>query len=304
MGATSLDSAAVAVLVVRLLLASILLWAALLKLASPVQSREALATFGVRGPHVRRAVWSLVVATEVALAVGVAVGWAPAAYTGAVMALGLAAALGLALRAGQGGRPCGCFGPASRVSAVSVARNLGLAATLALLPALPTSSPSSEDWLAVGVVIALVVIAALVVSVLALARQVGELRAGVGPDSALEILDEGPELGGQSALIEEFSPSGDERVAVAVFVSDGCPACGSLAPALAILERDPLVRLRSFEERLDPAAWEALDVPGAPYAVALGPDGTVLAKGAVNTLPQLDSVVATAKRRRGHPAVA
>jgi len=41
-----------------------------------------------------------------------------------------------------------------------------------------------------------------------------------------------------------------------------------------------------------------LDVPGSPYAVALGRDGTVLAKGTFNSLAQLESVVATAMRRR------
>lgn len=292
------------VLAVRLLLASILLGAAVLKLASPRQSRDALVTFGLRDPRVRQIAWSIVVSAELALAAGVAVGWAPAAYAAAAMALGFAAALALSLRAGRGGHPCGCFGPASRVSAMGVARNLGLAGALALLPALPSPHPSGDDWLAVGVVTALVVIVALAVSVLALARQVGELRAGVGPQSALEILDEGPELGGRTALIDEFSSPDDARLAVAVFVSEGCPACGSLAPGLAMLEHDPLVRVRSFDEVLDSTAWSALDVPGAPYAVALGPDGTVLAKGAFNTLPQLDSVIATAERRRGQPALA
>jgi hypothetical protein len=39
-------------------------------------------------------------------------------------------------------------------------------------------------------------------------------------------------------------------------------------------------------------------VPGSPYAVALDLDGTVLAKGTFNNLAQLESVVATAERRR------
>jgi hypothetical protein len=40
-----------------------------------------------------------------------------------------------------------------------------------------------------------------------------------------------------------------------------------------------------------------VDVPGSPYAVALGLDGTVLAKGTFNSLGQLESVLATAERR-------
>jgi hypothetical protein len=39
-------------------------------------------------------------------------------------------------------------------------------------------------------------------------------------------------------------------------------------------------------------------VPGAPFAVALDRDGTVLAKGTFNSLGQLESVMATAERRR------
>ena len=40
-------------------------------------------------------------------------------------------------------------------------------------------------------------------------------------------------------------------------------------------------------------------MPGSPFAVALDADGTVLAKGTFNTGAQLESVLATAERRRG-----
>jgi len=43
----------------------------------------------------------------------------------------------------------------------------------------------------------------------------------------------------------------------------------------------------------------AADVPGSPFAVALGADGTVLAKGTFNTGAQLESVLAAAERRQG-----
>ena len=55
--------------------------------------------------------------------------------------------------------------------------------------------------------------------------------------------------------------------------------------------------LRVFDEHRDAEAWEALSVPGSPYAVALGLDGTVLAKGTFNSLGQLESVLAAAERR-------
>ena len=43
---------------------------------------------------------------------------------------------------------------------------------------------------------------------------------------------------------------------------------------------------------------EALAIPGAPYAIALERDGTVGAKGTFNNLAQLESILATAERRR------
>ncbi len=47
-----------------------------------------------------------------------------------------------------------------------------------------------------------------------------------------------------------------------------------------------------------PEAWAAGRVPGAPFAVALGPGGVVLAKGTVNDARQLASVLDAARARR------
>jgi hypothetical protein len=69
-------------------------------------------------------------------------------------------------------------------------------------------------------------------------------------------------------------------------------------PALAQLATDPILSVRVFEEVADAAVWSELSVPGSPFAVAFDPDGTVLAKGSFNTLAQLESVLATAERRR------
>jgi hypothetical protein len=75
--------------------------------------------------------------------------------------------------------------------------------------------------------------------------------------------------------------------------------CRALAPTIEAFGRDPRVALRTFDEVADAEAWAAADVPGSPFAVALGADGTVLAKGTFNTGAQLESVLATAERRRG-----
>jgi hypothetical protein len=54
-----------------------------------------------------------------------------------------------------------------------------------------------------------------------------------------------------------------------------------------------------YDEREDRAAWTAAAVPGAPFAVALAADGTVLAKGTVNTRRQLASVLTAGRERSG-----
>jgi hypothetical protein len=175
-----------------------------------------------------------------------------------------------------------------------------LGAGFAVLPLLPRSEPTTEEWLAIGLGAALLGLAALTVVVLALAREVGLLRRALAPQGALEIPHEGPELGGHTALAAAFGAAlGERGLGLAVFTSEGCSLCRSLAPAIAALARDPHVALRTFDEFEDEEAWAAADVPGSPYAVAIGTDGTVLAKGTFNTAAQLESVLATAERRRG-----
>jgi hypothetical protein len=204
----------------------------------------------------------------------------------------------VALASGRGGAPCGCFGAAGRVSRISVARTGALAGLAAVLPLLPRDEPSTEGWLAIGLAVALFSIAALAVATLALARELGELRLALRPEGALEIPGEGPELDATSALADWFDePAGPGRTALAVFTSEGCGMCRSLAPAIQELALSPHVVLRTFDEVRDAGAWAAADVPGSPYAVALGADGTVLAKGTFNTPRQLESVLATAERR-------
>ena len=82
----------------------------------------------------------------------------------------------------------------------------------------------------------------------------------------------------------------------AAFASDWF--VNALEPAIEALGRDPLVRLRTFDEVRDAHAWAAAGIPGSPFAVALDEHGTVLAKGTFNTPGQLESVLATAERRR------
>ena len=123
------------------------------------------------------------------------------------------------------------------------------------------------------------------------------LRLRLGPASALEIPEEGPPLGSSCDLLERL-PRGGE-LGLAVFVSEACPVCKGLEPGIASRAREPSLAIATFDEYADGEVWRELDVPGSPYALALDRDGTVLAKGTFNNLAQLESVVATAERRRG-----
>jgi len=267
------------------------------KLAAPVRTRAALATFGLRDARGRALAWGGAVAAEAVLGAGVALGLDAAAYAAAVLMLAFAALLARALRAGRAGQPCGCLGARSRVSAAALVRTLALAAAFALLPLVPDADPSAEAWLAVGLGVALAAIAVLAVLLLALAREVGELRRALPPQLPLEVEGEGPPRGTRVALIERFAPPPTARLALALFSSDGCPLCLALEPAVAAVRRDPLLAVETFDEHADQDVWRALAIPGSPYALVLALDGTVLAQGTFNSGRQLEGLLAAGERR-------
>ena len=272
----------------RLVLAAVLLGSAAAKLAAGERGRRALASYGLRGRGAAVA-WAGTIVLEGVLGIAVAAD-VPGSTEAAAVLLGLfTLLLVVAIARGRAGQPCGCFGSRSRIGWGAAARSACLAAAFAVLPVLPDGSLSTEGWLGVGLGVALVGVAALAVGLLALARELGELRLAVAPQAALSLEHEGPELGGRVALIERFERSAP--LAVAVFTSAGCSLCAALEPSLRLLERDPEVELRLFDEHEDAEAWESLAVPGSPYAVVLAPDGEVLAKGTFNSLYQLESLL-------------
>jgi hypothetical protein len=257
-----------------------------------------MATFGFDEPRLRWAAWGSLICTELTLAAAVGAGSDIAAY----LAAGLLAFFGLlmigAMQRGRVGAPCACFGARSTIGWPSVGRNFALAAAFAAVPMLPTSSLSTDQWLGLGLVVALLACAGLAIAVLALAREVGMLRLRLGPQSALEIPEEGPPLGERMSLSEALPAGATTELLLAVFLSDGCHACRSVEPALENLAADPILSVGLFDEVRDTSAWREMNVPGSPYAVAMDLDGTVLAKGSFNNLAQLESVLATAERRR------
>jgi hypothetical protein len=285
-------------LVARLILGGILAAASLAKLTSPDSSRASLSSFGITGPRAQWIAWSALIAAELLLAGGVIAGLDAAAYSAAALMLAFAVAIAVAIRRGRAGAPCACFGARSTVGWSGVARNLVLAAALAALPLLPESSLSTDEWLGLGLAVALLACAGLAVAVLALAREVGMLRLRLGPSAALEIPGEGPQLMSRIAEVDRFAIAGGAALGLGVFLSEGCSVCATLAPGLRTIQSDPAIGLATFDERADAELWTSLEIPGSPFAVAIDPDGTVLAKGTFNNLAQLESVIATAERRR------
>ena len=278
------------------MLSAVLLVAAAGKARAGASGRDALRVYGLESARLRAVAWGAAIAAEVGLAVAVAID-VDAAFAAAALLFAFALAQVVAIARGGAGAPCGCFGGRSRLGWGSVARAALLGAGFLALPLLPDTKPSTEAWLGIGLGVALVGVAALAVALLALARELGELRLAVAPQAALSIDHEGPELGGRVGLIDRFE--GRAPLSVAAFTSPNCSLCAALEPSLRLLANDPGVELRLFDEQADADAWAALAVPGSPYAVVLAPDGEVLAKGTFNSLYQLESLLAHATRPVG-----
>lgn len=286
----------------RVLLGIVLAGAALAKLTAPRASIAAMASFGFEGGPLRPFAWAGLIAIELGLGVAVGIGSDTAAYLAAGLMLLFAALTAGALLRGRAGAPCACFGPRSKVSWLGVLRNLGLAAAFALVPQVGSTAPSTEAWLGIGVGVALVACVGLAVAVLALGREVGMLRLQLGTQGALEIAGEGPDVGSRAeALATRLavpSSNGSESLGLAVFSSEGCHLCQTLSPAIENVANHPHVTVGVFDEVADAALWRELGIPGSPFAIATDDHGTVLAKGTFNNLAQLESVLATAVRRR------
>jgi hypothetical protein len=279
---------------IRWMLALVLAAAAGSKLITGLQGGTALETFGIRGRRAQLAAWPALIALEAGLAAAVAAG-APWAAPAAAAVLGcFAVALGIALARGRRGAPCACFGRSSRVGSFAVARAALLAAAFAGLAAIPDVRLSATGWLAVGLGVALLGVAGLTVALLALARELGELRLALGPQSALSLEGEGPELGSRPGLAERFERT--DALLVAIFSSTGCRMCQALEPTLRLVAREPGVSLEIFDEHADADVWHALAIPGSPFAVVMDDEGTVRATGTFNNLGQLESLLLAAGR--------
>jgi hypothetical protein len=284
-------------IILRVALGIVLASAALAKLAAPRASIAALASFGFGDGPLRPLAWAALIAVELALAVAVALGSDAAAYAAAgLMAMFAALTVGALLR-GRAGAPCACFGPRSTISWLGGLRNVVLVAAFAVVPSIDSISIDTQGWLAIGIGVALLACVALAVALLALAREVGMLRLQLGTQGALEIAGEGPEVGAPAPDLSERIGRNGAHLGLAVFTSEGCRICQTLVPAIDNVAKDPRVAVAVFDEVAEAELWRSLEIPGSPFALALDPEGIVLAKGTFNNLAQLESVLATAERR-------
>ncbi|HET8580135.1 MAG TPA: thioredoxin-like domain-containing protein [Nitrospiraceae bacterium] len=185
-------------------------------------------------------------------------------------------------------------------------------------------------WLASYVAL-WIVVAVLVMAVLVFARQIGLLHRRLPPLGA-RMENAGPEIGTEPPPVTGLTTEGRPvrlghvggKRSLLVFVSPTCEVCRDLAPAVRSLERSERSRLdlllvsirgnatenRSFirQHKLDdvplivsPELGDEYRIPSTPYAVLVDRDGLVRAKGIVNNLEHLESLLNAAEM--GHPSV-
>jgi methylamine dehydrogenase accessory protein MauD len=160
----------------------------------------------------------------------------------------------------------------------------------------------------------------LVLTVLALARQIGVLNERVTPVGALT-MDHGPKVG-ETAPVFNLSTLGGGEITIGTatgrsqllfFLSPTCPVCKKLLPILRSLSHHEratvdvvLASDGEFEEhsrfyqreKLAPFPYVlsadlgmAFRISKLPYAVVIGPAGLISAKGLVNNREQIESLL-------------
>jgi len=178
----------------------------------------------------------------------------------------------------------------------------------------------TQSLLLAAIVLSWVVIAALDVCVLALARQVGVLHERIAPVGALSAAS-GPAVGelaprltlnttdGRALTVGARQATG--RPTLLLFISAQCPICKVLIPvakdfaheerlSLVFVGDAPADELRALIKRF---SLEDLDVVNStqlgltfqvaklPYAVLIAADGILVARGLVNSREHLESLV-------------
>lgn len=281
--------------IARIVVGLILLWAAAAKLRRRDDLPDWLTAYGLPARYARETAWAVMAAEAVVgllLILGVAMPFP--AYAAVALGVVFLAALGQARLRGVERLRCGCFG-ASEGKTDHLLIRAGAFTALALVAALGGGlelSASSDTVVAAVLVLLSGAVVLLTLLVLALYRQVGVLTLRIGPRVPFELAEEGPQLGDAAPPLEGLR---GRRSEVVFFFSSTCSLCRQLSPGVAALARQGL-SVRVVEEELEEDAFKRWNVPGTPFVVHLV-DGVVAAKGTVNTLEELETLLDTGRAR-------
>ncbi len=175
--------------------------------------------------------------------------------------------------------------------------------------------------LVVSQVLLWILVLALALTVLALARQVGVLHERIAPAGAL-MMGKGPVIGELAPTLEVLdrdgrrhavgTPREDGRSTLLVFVSPTCPVCKTLLPVLKSSRRSEApwleIVLASDGDEATQAGYVAREDLGAfpfvisaplgiafkvgrlPFAALIDASGTLRARGLVNSREHLESL--------------
>ncbi len=177
------------------------------------------------------------------------------------------------------------------------------------------------EALLISQIVLWIAVLGLAAVVLALTRQIGVLHERIAPMGALTI-DRGPAVGAPSPVFDLLDirqrptsigrPAADGTSTFLMFVSPSCPVCKKLLPVVkSIAKSEPSLRLvfasdgeRVEQERfvraqriedyplvLSAEMGMAFQVGKLPYVVLIDEQGTIRAKGLVNTREHLESIV-------------
>jgi methylamine dehydrogenase accessory protein MauD len=175
------------------------------------------------------------------------------------------------------------------------------------------------DAMTISVVLLWLAVLALGLLVWALSRQVGVLFERVAPMGAL-VTDAGPAVGQPSPIFDLIGLQSEQVViggpqakpTLLFFLAPTCPVCKKLIPILKHLARDEASSLRvvlasdgegdhlqflraqglqAMPYLLSTELGMSYRVSRLPYAVLMDRQGTVRAKGLVNSREQLDSLL-------------
>ena len=281
--------------IARIVVGLLLLSAAAAKLRRREDVPDWLAAYGVPARWARETAWAVTVAEAV---VGVLVLFGIAlplsAYAAVALGVVFVAALAQAWLRGVERLRCGCFGASEGRTTHLLARAGGFTA-LALVAAFGGGieiSASSDTVVAAVLVLLSGAVVLLALLVLALYRQVGVLTLRIGPRVPFELAEEGPQLGQAAPALDGLR---GRRSEVVFFFSSTCSLCRQLSAGVSALARRGLA-VRVVEEELEEDAFARWNVPGTPFVVHLV-DGVVAAKGTVNTLEELETLLDTGRAR-------